>query len=132
MNDRSKTKQVLIQELTSLRQRITELDQSESDRKQSKEALRESERKYRNLYHYAQIGLFETSMEEAKIIACNQYYCDLAGFPYVESAIGMDILQLYVNPDDREEVKKVLRTQGYTTNHLLQLKNRLTDKVFWV
>jgi len=132
MKDRSKTKQALIQELASLRQGITELDQSESDRKQSKEALRESERKYRNLYHYAQIGLFETSMEEAKIIACNQCYCDLAGFPNVESAIGMDILQLYDNPNDREEVKKVLRTQGYTTNHLLQLKNRLTGKIFWV
>jgi PAS domain S-box-containing protein len=100
--------------------------------KQAEDALRESERKYHNLYHYAYVGLFETSMEEAKIIACNQCYCDLAGFPNVESAIGMDILQLYVNPDDREEVKKILRTQGYTTNHLLQLKNRLTDKVFWV
>lgn len=103
-----------------------------TERKLVEIALQESERKYRNLYHYAKVGLFETSLEEAKIIACNKYYCDLAGFPDIESAIGMDILQLYVNPDDREEVKKVLRTQGYIANHLLQLKNRLTDKIFWI
>jgi PAS domain S-box-containing protein/putative nucleotidyltransferase with HDIG domain len=101
-------------------------------KKQAEENLRESERKYRNIYHYANVGLFETSIEEAKIIICNQYYCDLAGFPDVESALGKDIMQLYVNPGDREEVKKVLRTQGYITNHLLQLKNRLTNRIFWV
>ena len=43
MKDQSKTKQVLIQELASLRERITELDQSESERKQADETLRESE-----------------------------------------------------------------------------------------
>ena len=38
MKDRSKTKQALIQELDSLRQRITELEQSESGRKLAEEA----------------------------------------------------------------------------------------------
>jgi PAS domain S-box-containing protein len=103
-----------------------------TERKEAQDALRESERKYRDLYHYAQVGLFETSLEEAKIIACNQCYCDLAGIPNVESAMGMDVLQLYANPADREEVKKILRTKGYTTNHLLQLRNLSTGKIFWV
>ena len=39
MKDQSKTKQVLIQELSLLRQKIAELEQSESERKQAKEAL---------------------------------------------------------------------------------------------
>ncbi|MFH1078924.1 MAG: PAS domain S-box protein [Pseudomonadota bacterium] len=43
MKDQSKTKQALIQELASLRKRITELEQSESERKQAEKALRESE-----------------------------------------------------------------------------------------
>ena len=42
MKDQSKTKQVLIQEMASLRQRITELEQCESGRKQAEDALRET------------------------------------------------------------------------------------------
>ena len=102
-----------------------------TERKRAEEALQESERKYRNLYQYANVGLFETGMADAKIIACNQRYCDLAGFPTIDSAIGMDTLHLYTNPSDREEVKKILRDQGYIEDHELQLKNRLTGEVFW-
>ena len=102
-----------------------------TERKRAEEALRESERKYRNLYHYAHVGLFETGLLDAKIIACNQRYCDLAGFPTIDSAIGMDTLHLYTNPSDRDEVKMLLREQGYITDHVLQLKNRLTGAIFW-
>ncbi|MGB5987856.1 MAG: PAS domain S-box protein [Desulfobacterales bacterium] len=52
-----------------------------TERKRAEEALRESERKYRSLYQYAHVGLFETGLKDARIIACNQRYCDLAGFP---------------------------------------------------
>ena len=47
MKDQSKTKQVLIQELASLRQRIAELEQSESERKLAEETVRESEEQFR-------------------------------------------------------------------------------------
>lgn len=102
-----------------------------TDRKRATEALQESERKYRNLYHYAHVGLFETNISDARIVACNQRYCDLAGFHSVESAIGMDILHLYANLEDREEVTRILLKQGYIADHVLRLKNRLTGGLFW-
>ncbi len=49
MNNHSETKQVLIHELTSLRQRIAELEQSESERKLAEEALLESEGRFRGM-----------------------------------------------------------------------------------
>ncbi|MEN6320066.1 MAG: PAS domain S-box protein [Syntrophaceae bacterium] len=49
MKDQSKKKQVLIQELSDLRQRIQDLEQSESGRRQTEEALRASEERYRSL-----------------------------------------------------------------------------------
>ena len=49
MKDQSKTKQTLIQELASLRQRIAGLEQSESERNKAEDALRESEEKFRLL-----------------------------------------------------------------------------------
>jgi two-component system cell cycle sensor histidine kinase/response regulator CckA len=49
MKDQSKTKQVLIRELASLRQRNAELEQSEAEHKQVEETLQESEKLYRTL-----------------------------------------------------------------------------------
>lgn len=49
MIDHSKTKQALIQELVSLRQRIAELEKAELEHKLAEEALRESENRYREL-----------------------------------------------------------------------------------
>lgn len=49
MKDQSKTKQSLIQELASLREKITELEKSEAAHKKLEETLRESEEKFRML-----------------------------------------------------------------------------------
>jgi PAS domain S-box-containing protein len=102
-----------------------------SDLKTARAALDESERKYRNLYHYAQVGLFETSFKDGTVVACNQLYADLAGFPSVEEAIGKDIVGLYVNPEDRTEVGRILRETGFIENHTARFRNLATGKPFW-
>ncbi|RPI37516.1 MAG: PAS domain S-box protein, partial [Methanoregulaceae archaeon] len=94
-------------------------------------ALAESERKHRILYHYAQVGLFEMSVKDATVVACNQRYADLAGFASVEEAIGKDISGLYVNPEDRTDVDRILREQGSIENHLVQFRNLRTGRIFW-
>ena len=40
---------------------------------------REIGQKYQNLYHYAQVGLFETDCASSGLVACNQRFCDLLG-----------------------------------------------------
>ncbi|MEE9151426.1 MAG: PAS domain-containing protein, partial [Thermoplasmata archaeon] len=49
IKDEDQTKEQLINELVELRRRITELETSETERKQDEEALRESEERYRAL-----------------------------------------------------------------------------------
>lgn len=101
------------------------------ERKMADLALQESERRYRNLYQYALVGLFETRLVDAKVIACNQRYCDLAGFSTIEEAMGSDILQLYDNPDDRKEVSRILHEQGYISDYIVKFRNRKTGSLFW-
>jgi PAS domain S-box-containing protein len=97
----------------------------------NQQALTESERRYRNLYQYAQVGLFETSFKDGTVVACNRQYAELAGFPSVEAAIGQDILHLYANPEDRTEVARILREQGYIENHTVKFRNQATGREFW-
>ncbi|MEQ8225524.1 MAG: PAS domain S-box protein, partial [Candidatus Eremiobacterota bacterium] len=101
------------------------------ERKKTEERLRDSEEKYMALYHYAPVGFFETSVEEAKIIACNKFYCQMAGFTSVEEAINQDVLQFYTVPDQREEIKKILKEKGCIEKFVTQFRNRLTGKKFW-
>jgi PAS domain S-box-containing protein len=101
------------------------------ERRRSESALQESENRYRNLYQYALVGLFETSLDDATIIACNQLYCDLAGFPSVEVALGKSVLPIYSNPEDRMEVRRILLEHGAITNHEILFINQATGRPFW-
>jgi PAS domain S-box-containing protein len=98
----------------------------------SQRSVQESERKFRNLYQYAQVGLFETSLKDGTVVACNERYATLAGYSSVEDATGKDIVHLYKNPDDRKEVSRILHEQGHIDNHILELKKHLTGLSFWV
>lgn len=64
MKDRSKTKQALIQELASLRQRNEELEKSEAARKKLEETLHENERKYKELFERMSIDLAQYKTKE--------------------------------------------------------------------
>lgn len=66
MKEEKKTKNQLIRELVDLRQRITEMEKSETERKLSEEALRESEEKYRSLV--------ESTEDSIYLVDCNYRY----------------------------------------------------------
>jgi PAS domain S-box-containing protein len=63
MKDQSKTKQVLIQELASLKRKIANLERTESERKRAEEELIKSEEKYRSLLDNASDAIFLSDME---------------------------------------------------------------------
>ncbi|HPH01419.1 MAG TPA: histidine kinase dimerization/phosphoacceptor domain -containing protein [Spirochaetota bacterium] len=93
---------------------------------------RELGQKYRNLYHYAQVGLFETDTMTSCLVACNQRFCDLLGLESVEKALGRTVVDHYVEPADRETVLEVLRNEGSVTDHVVRMRNIVTGRAFWV
>ena len=73
MKDQSKTKQVLIQELASLKQRISELEQSEAGHK-----LHEIEECYRSLFENSMDAILLT-IPDGRIIDANPAACRMFG-----------------------------------------------------
>jgi PAS domain S-box-containing protein len=72
MKAQSKTKQVLTEELTSLRRRIQELEQSEADRKKAEEARRDAEFRYRLLFEHSPYGIVIIDPVSARPIEFNE------------------------------------------------------------
>jgi len=94
MKDQSKTKQVLIQELSLLRQKIAELEQSESERKRAEEAPRESESKYRNLINEAWDAIFVID-STGKILLVNEQAYQMLGYTE-EELIRLNVADTYL------------------------------------
>jgi len=88
--------------------------------------------KYRNLYHFAQVGLFETDATTGGLVACNQRFCDLLGLESVEKALGRTSVEHYVESTDRAAILELFRTVGSVTDHVIRMRNILTGRIFWV
>ncbi|MDD3250634.1 MAG: PAS domain S-box protein [Smithellaceae bacterium] len=105
MKDHAKTKQALIGELTSLRERIVDLERSASEQKRVEEELRESAEKYRLLFEYSPLGNFYFD-EKGVVVACNGHFVGLIGSSR-KALIGLELFKL---PDQKvvEAVRQVL------------------------
>jgi len=110
MKDQSNTKQALIEELVSLRQRISELERSESGRKRAEEALQESEERYRNLFETASEAIFVA--QDEKLVFLNPMTAMMIGYSREETAAKPFIE--FIHPDDRDMVidRHVRRMKG--------------------
>lgn len=100
MKDEGKTKEQLIEELSELRQRIADLEASETERKRAEEVLRESEQKYRNLVERANDGI--TIIQDGIVKYVNPRLAEMWGGT-VEGFIGT-LFTDYVHPDELPKV----------------------------
>lgn len=92
MKDRCKTKDQLISELVDLRQRITELNASETEWKRIAEELKESEEKYRPIFESANDGIMLLDTK-GRISDVSKKLITLGGYTK-EELVGKDITML--------------------------------------
>jgi len=112
MKDQFKTKQTLIQELSILRQRIAEREQSKSELKQVDELLRKNEEKYRTLFEESFDGLFITS-PEGRILDMNKKGVMMFGYDTKEEILSLDLERdVYADPPDRKRILSLVNAQG--------------------
>jgi len=79
-------------------------------RKQTEEALRESEKKYRTLFEDSRDPVV-IATREGKLVNVNQAWLDLYGYTREEIA-DLNAWQLYVNPDDRSRFQQKIEQEG--------------------
>ncbi|MDD5451839.1 MAG: PAS domain S-box protein [Desulfovibrionales bacterium] len=81
-----------------------------TEQKRAEEALQESERRYRTIFEDSRDPIY-ISGRDGQFIDVNRATLDLFGY-IREEMIGMDVLKIYVNPDDRRRFQQEIEQKG--------------------
>jgi PAS domain S-box-containing protein len=101
MKDQSKTKQVLIQEIAFLKQKIADLEIKESERRQAQEDIKEQEGKLASIFRAAPVGI---GMVINRIFQeVNDTLCQMTGYSR-EELLGQSARMLYPTDEDFNHV----------------------------
>ncbi len=112
MKDPSKTKQELIEELSVLKQRLQELEHSESDRKQAEEELLKGEENFRRSLDESPLGV-RIVAAEGETIYVNQAALDIYSYDSVEEMKRMPVKERYTPQSYAEyKIRKEKRERG--------------------
>ncbi|OPY72588.1 MAG: Blue-light-activated protein [Syntrophorhabdus sp. PtaU1.Bin058] len=109
MKDPSRTNQELLEEISALKKRIRELEQLETERKQTEEALKENEERFRLLAEQSLMAI--GIIQEGVLKYFNKAYEEISGYS-ADEINGWRPLELakLIHPDDRnfvmDQVKK--------------------------
>ena len=119
---KGKTKDQLIKELESLKERLSKLENADIERKKVIKALSESEAKYRLLFDSAPVGIGIADLE-GNIIDANKNMQEMGGFSLDEyRAIGVGAT--YADPEERRLLLKSLREKGRVRDWEGRLKRK--------
>jgi len=82
-----------------------------------------AEEKYRTLVSNVQEGVF-ISTPQGHFLDFNEAFLRICGYPTRESLLSVDIPSLYVNPHDRDRLKKLLEEHGSVADYEFELRTR--------
>jgi PAS domain S-box-containing protein len=122
MKDQNQTEMQLINELAELRKRIAELETLENERKQTEEALRKSEERYRTLFEQSRDAIYTTS-QEGEFLDANQSMLNLFGYSR-EEMIGLKAREIYVLFEDRLKFKQKIEREGFVRDYEIKFRKK--------
>jgi PAS domain S-box-containing protein len=94
-----------------------------SIRRQS-EKLEASERRFRSLFENVAEGVYQSS-DDGRILEANPALVEMLGYQNLEELKQIDIARdLYADPEDREEIRRVLSSEGGLSGRELRLRRK--------
>ena len=100
------------------------------DQKEVEDALRASEKRYRNLFERVPIGLYRTA-PDGRILDANQAMAQMLGYADVPSLLKVNANSLFLDPADRQQESGLLGMKDVVHRYELQLR-RPDGSIIWV
>ncbi|MBN1237059.1 MAG: PAS domain S-box protein, partial [Gammaproteobacteria bacterium] len=103
--------------------RLTQLAGIAIRRKQDEAALRDSEARYRGLFDNVVDGVFQTTVE-GELLSINPALMRMLGLPPDEPLDGLNIVDFYADPRDRERLLAAVSSSGTVRDFEYRLQRR--------
>jgi len=94
-----------------------------TQRQQTENALKESEEKYRNLFANSVQPMFQSTVD-GKLLNANRALLKLLGYVDFLELAQVNMRDLYVNPEMRDQIREVLDTKNHMSNVEFELKRK--------
>jgi len=133
MDDESKAREELLDELAELRRRNAALERSAAALQEAEAAFRKSEERYRKIFENAVEGFFQATVE-GRYLSVNPAFAKMCGFSSPEEMIEgiTDIArQLYVDARDRSRIKRLYEHPGVVRGFETKFR-RKDGGIIWV
>jgi diguanylate cyclase (GGDEF)-like protein/PAS domain S-box-containing protein len=102
-----------------------------TERKRAEQALLQSEEKYRNIFNYAPVGIYQ-STPDGRLITANTTLARMLGYDSVEVLLERNIAaDIYADPREREDLIRRFDPVGYATELELQWRRKDGSRI-WV
>jgi PAS domain S-box-containing protein len=101
-----------------------------NEQKRAAEALRKSEKRYRDLFNSIPIGLYRTT-PEGSILDVNPTMLEILGYPDQDALLQTKTLETYIYPNDRKQFQRLLGEKGFVHDFTVQLR-RHDGRSIWV
>ena len=93
--------------------------------RQSANALRESEERYRTLVENVNVGVYRSTGDpEGRFLQANHAMAKILGYESIDAFMRVSISDLYVDQEDRKRFIKKIKEAGYVRNEELALRKK--------
>jgi PAS domain S-box-containing protein len=123
--DSVRVEKTWLEDISALLRIVGEIFANALERKQTEEALRKSEERYRTLVENVIVAVYRTTPgPEGKFLMANPATLKMFGFDSEEELKKITVADIYVNPEERKRASDIYATQGGINDLEVLLKKK--------
>ncbi len=96
--------------------------------KQVEEDLKNSEKKFRNLFYNAQVGIFRSSIDGNRFLDLNDRMAEILGYTRSE-LIKLNPVDIWIDPQQRKEMMNILNSKGSATDYEILVRGKAHNTI---